>query len=109
PPEDRSNALVDEHRHPARSGHDLVIVAGGLADHVNDRDAPLVGHQQAANAEVDLVPDAATVQTVGGRDIDRNRSGASPPALADRREPGPAGPGKPTTLAAAIAPAGEEE
>src|SRR4051812_26314022 len=42
--------LLDQHGHAGGAGHDLVIMAGGLADHVNDGDALLIGDEDSPDS-----------------------------------------------------------
>ena len=77
-----SDPLLDQHGHAGRAGHDLVVVAGRLADHVDDGDAALVGDEQAADPLADAVPDAA-LQAERGGDVDGDR--ARGPASRPRR------------------------
>jgi prepilin-type N-terminal cleavage/methylation domain-containing protein len=98
-----SNPLVDKHGHSRRAGHDPVVMARRLADHINDRRPTLIGHQQATHALADGVPDAAFIAQGSGY-IHWDRVAVPPASLLHGLQPGPAGPGQEAALAAAVAP-----
>src|SRR3954454_23726244 len=77
-----SDPLLDQHRHAGRAGHDLVVVAGGLADHVGDGEAVLVGDEDAPDPLADPEPDTA-VEAEGGGDVDGDRLEVPPVAFLD--------------------------
>ena len=63
-----SDPFLDQYRHPVGSGHDLVIMGGGLANHVGDGDPSLVGNEQASDSLADAVPDPS-FEGEGRRDV----------------------------------------
>lgn len=70
-----------------RSRHDLVIVAGGLADHVNNGRSIFIRDQKPANTLPNAEADAA-LETEHRLDIDGGRVQAGPGSFFDCRQPG---------------------
>src|SRR6478735_4210211 len=104
----RSDPLLDEQRHAGGAGHDLVVMAGGLADHVDDGRALLVGDEDPPDSLADPEPDPV-IEAEGGGDVHEDGLQVPPVAFLDRRLPGPAGGRQEPALAAAITPAHDLE
>src|SRR5208337_2197787 len=103
-----SDPLLDQDGHAGGSGHDLVIVAGRLADHVDDGRAMLVGDENSPDPLANPEPDPV-IEAEGGGDVHEGGLQVAPVSLLDRRLPGPAGCGQELALAPAIAPAHDLE
>src|SRR5438874_10434145 len=93
--------LLDQNGHARGAGHDLVIMAGGLADHVDDGDALLVGDEDSPDSLANAIPDAVLEAERGGN-FDEDRVQVAPVSLLDRRLPGPAGRGQEPALPSSI-------
>src|SRR5271157_5258078 len=85
-----SDPLLDQDGHAGGSGHDLVIVAGRLADHVDDGRAMLVGDENSPDPLANPEPDPV-IEAEGGGDVHEGGLQVAPVSLLDRRLPGPAG------------------
>src|SRR5271157_1395273 len=103
-----SDPLLDQDGHAGGSGHDLVIVAGRLADHVDDGRAMLVGDENSPDSLANPEPDPM-IEAEGSGDVHEGGLQVAPVSLLDRRLPGPAGCRQELALAPAIAPAHDLE